>query len=90
MWQQDFEGKLGGSQGKIYSRSVQKVLPINPITQQIVSQRIEKYIMCDVGIPIRDLRVHLSACSLKISADGSRPDNLPPVFHDEDLIPGIF
>ena len=46
--------------------------------------------MCDVGIPIRDLRVHLSSCSLQISADDSGPDNLPPVFHDENVIPGII
>ena len=84
------KAKLGGSQRKIYIRPIQKVLPINPVTQQKVSQRMDKCIMCASEVPVRDLRAHLSSCSLEISADDSGPDDLPPIFNNEDAVPGIF
>ena len=82
--------KLGGSQEKIYIWPIQKVWPIYPIMQQRVSQRMEKCIIYAVEISIKDPRAHLSSCSLEISADDSGPDVLPPVFNNEDAIPGIF
>ena len=78
--------KLGGSQGKIYIRPIQKVLPNNPVPQQKVSQRMEKCIMCANGVPAKDLRAHLSSCFLEISDDDSGPDDLPPIFNNEDAI----
>ena len=84
------KAKLGGSQEKICIHPIQKVLPINPVTQQKVSQRMEKCIMCANEVPVRDLRAHLSSCSLEISADDSGPDDLPPIFNNEDAVPGIF
>ena len=81
---------LVGSQEKIYVCPIQKVWPIYPITQQSVSQRMEKCIICAVEIPVRDLRAHLLLFSLEISADGSGPDVLPPVFNNEDAISGIL
>ena len=79
--------KLGGSQGKIYIRPLQKVLLNNPVTQQEVPQRMEKCIMCANEVPAKDLRAHLSSCFLEISGDDSGPDDLPPIFNNEDAIP---
>ena len=84
------KAKLGGSQGKIYIRPIQKVLLINPITQQRVSQRMEKSIMCVTEIPVKDLCEHFSSCSLEISADDSEHGDLPPVFNNKDAVSGIF
>ena len=55
------KAKLGGSQEKICIHPIQKVLPINPVTQQKVSQRMEKCIMCANKVPVRDLCAHLSS-----------------------------
>ena len=50
---------------------------------------MEKSIMCANEVPVRDLRAHLSSCSLEISADDSGPDDLPPIFNNENAVPGI-
>ena len=85
-----FKAKLHGSQGKIYIHPIQKVLLINPITQQRSSQRMPKWIMCITEVQVRDLRAHLWSCSLEISAEDLGPDDLPTVFSNEDAVPGIF
>lgn len=51
---------------------------------------MEKCIIRAIEIPVRDLRAHLSSCSLEITPDDSGPDDMSPVFNNEHAIPGIF
>ena len=55
----DLRSNMGGGQGKIYLRPIQKSLSTEPIVTESRSEVKEKCYMCDQEILVHKLREHL-------------------------------
>lgn len=53
------KAKLGGSQGKVFIRPIQRSLSKKSICEDILSERKEECLYCKAEFPVRDLRKHL-------------------------------
>jgi hypothetical protein len=70
----DLRSTLGGGQGKIYLRPIQRSLSTKPLVHQSHSGVKEKCHMCDQEILVRSLRDHLYTCTVGLDSndeDGS-------------------
>ncbi|CAB4042845.1 Arylsulfatase B, partial [Paramuricea clavata] len=70
----DLRSTMGGGQGKIYLRPIQRSLSTKPLVQQSHSDVKEKCHMCDQEILVRSLRDHLYTCTVGLDSndeDGS-------------------
>ena len=72
----DLRSSLGGGQGKIYLRPIQKSLSTQPLVQQSMCEVKEKCYMCNQEVLVRKLRDHLWSCTEGLDSD------------DDNLIPG--
>ena len=68
---------MGGCQGKIYLRPIQRSLSTKPLVQQSHSDVKEKCYMCDNEILVRNLRDHFYSCTAGLdSNDEDGPGNI--------------
>ena len=83
----DLHSNLGGGQGKIYLRPIQKSLSTQPIVAESKSEVKEKCYMCNEDVLVRNLRDHLWSCTQGLETsdddDGQNTntgtvDTLPP------------
>ncbi len=65
----DLRSSMGGGQGKVYLRPIQKSLSTKPLVQQRHSDVKEKCHMCDQEILVRNLREHLYTCTVGLYSD---------------------
>lgn len=72
----DLRSNLGGGQGKIYLRPIQKSLSTKPLVQENESAVKEKCYMCNKEILVRELRDHLWICTDALNSDND--DNQTP------------
>ncbi|CAB4037582.1 Hypothetical predicted protein, partial [Paramuricea clavata] len=59
----DLRSNLGGGQGKIYLRPIQKSLSTQPIVAESKSEVKQKCYMCNEDVLVRNLRDHLWSCT---------------------------
>lgn len=72
----DLRSAIGGGQGKIYLRPIQRSLSTKPLVLQIHSGVKEKCQMCDQDILVCNLRAHLYTCTAGLYSDESdEPEN---------------
>ena len=74
----DLRSNMGGGQGKIYLRPIQKSLSTEPIVTESRSEVKEKCYMCDQEILVHKLREHLWSCTegLDSSDDGGTTETI--------------
>lgn len=71
----DLRSNLGGGQGKIYLRPIQKALSTKPLQQQSESAVKEKCYMCNQEVLVRKLREHLWACTDALNSEEDEENN---------------
>ena len=72
----DLCSSMGGGQGKIYLRPIQRSLSTKPLVQQSHSDVKEKCYMCDNEILVRNLRDHFACTAGLDSNDEDGPENI--------------
>lgn len=65
----DLRASLGGGQGKIYLRPIQKSLSTQPLVEQSQCEVKEKCYMCNQDVLVRKLREHLWSCTEGLDSD---------------------
>lgn len=73
----DLRANLGGGQGKIYLRPIQKSLSTQPLLHQSQSEVKERCHMCNKDILVRKLRDHLWSCTEGLDSDDDTVDQNP-------------
>ena len=76
----NLKAKIGGGQGKIYIRPIQKSLSVKPIVKETHSSLKDKCMHCGEEMLLKDLRKHVNFCGIE------QRDIIDDCFSDNDLI----
>ena len=71
---QQIKEAIGGGQGRIYLRPIQKNLSLVPLEEEKSSKLKEKCLTCGEDVLVKDLRIHMECCDGGFSESSSDDD----------------